>query len=64
MGREILYVIDTPLGAVRLLDAATTARYTIGAEVKIAFDAEASLLFDTGTGAALGGVHVKLAGGA
>ncbi len=64
MGREILYVIDTPLGAVRLLDAAATARYTIGAEVGIVFEAKDSLLFDSGTGAALGGVHVKLAGGA
>ncbi len=64
MGREILYVIDTPLGAVRLLDAATTARYTIGAEVGIVFEAKNSLLFDTGTGAALGGVHVNLMSGA
>jgi inositol-phosphate transport system ATP-binding protein len=64
MGREILYVIDTALGAVRLLEAATIARYTIGAEVEIAFEATDSLLFDSATGVALGGGHVKLAGGA
>jgi inositol-phosphate transport system ATP-binding protein len=46
MGRETLYVAETPLGAVHILDPGTGARHAIGADVQVDFDPSDTLLFD------------------
>ena len=47
MGREILYVCETPLGLVRILEAAATASHSIGTNTHFVFDMENSLAFDS-----------------
>ena len=47
MGREILYVCDTPMGLVRVLEAGAMAAHKIGGQTHVDFDAANSLVFDT-----------------
>ena len=47
MGRETLYVVDTQLGTVRVLEGGTAERRTHGAAVRLAFESSDTLLFDT-----------------
>jgi inositol-phosphate transport system ATP-binding protein len=48
MGREVLYVVDTGIGYVRVLQQGSSAAHAIGEEVQVAFAAENSLVFDSG----------------
>jgi inositol-phosphate transport system ATP-binding protein len=47
MGREILYVVATDLGYVRVLEQGSLARHAAGESVHVDFSAETSLVFDT-----------------
>ncbi len=49
MGREILYVCQTPLGLVRVLEAGAMASHRTGTQTHIKFDAENTLVFDSKT---------------
>jgi inositol-phosphate transport system ATP-binding protein len=46
MGRETLYLVESDLGALRVLEPGSIARHRIGAPVAVAFDADATLIFD------------------
>ncbi|MCG5481819.1 MAG: ABC transporter ATP-binding protein, partial [Ensifer alkalisoli] len=47
MGREVLYVVETGMGAVRVLEQGSSVGHTTGKQVKIGFQPENSLVFDT-----------------
>jgi inositol-phosphate transport system ATP-binding protein len=47
MGREILYVVDTGIGTVRVLEQGSSACHSTGEEVRIDFLPENSLVFET-----------------
>ena len=47
MGREILYVVETDIGHVRVLEQGSLARHAAGEPVRIGFAPENSLVFDT-----------------
>jgi inositol-phosphate transport system ATP-binding protein len=59
MGREVLYVIDTGVGFVRLLEQGASARHSIGSAVRVDFSASNSLVFDSPTGKLVAGAHVQ-----
>lgn len=61
MGREILYVVETGMGLVRVLDMSANIRFTLDTEVKIEFDEIDSLLFDSETEHLIEGGRVRLA---
>ncbi len=46
MGREILYVAQTPLGLIRVLEAGSRATRKTGADVRIKIEEDSALLFD------------------
>jgi len=46
MGRETLYLVASELGELRLLEAGSTARHRFGEAVTLAFDPEATMVFD------------------
>jgi inositol-phosphate transport system ATP-binding protein len=46
MGRETLYLLDSPLGRVSALEAGGRARWRRAAPTTLRFDADASILFD------------------
>jgi inositol-phosphate transport system ATP-binding protein len=50
MGREVLYVVETGLGHVRVLEQGSAAAHKIGEEVRIGFAAENSRVFDSAGG--------------
>jgi inositol-phosphate transport system ATP-binding protein len=58
MGREVLYVVDTGIGHVRVLEQGSAAAHAIGVEVRIGFSAENSLVFDSAGGKRLDGAKV------
>jgi inositol-phosphate transport system ATP-binding protein len=47
MGREILYVVDTDAGYLRILEHGSIAAHTVGEPVRIGFSPDDSLVFDT-----------------
>jgi inositol-phosphate transport system ATP-binding protein len=47
MGREILYVVDTDVGYLRVLEHGSVAAHTVGEPVSIGFSPEDTLVFDT-----------------
>jgi inositol-phosphate transport system ATP-binding protein len=49
MGREILYVVDTDIGYVRVLEHGSAAAHTAGEPVNIDFSPGDSLVFDSAT---------------
>jgi inositol-phosphate transport system ATP-binding protein len=49
MGREILYVVETDIGYVRVLEHGSSAAYAAGEPVNIGFSPDDSLVFDTAT---------------
>lgn len=63
MGRETLYVAETALGPVRVLDTGTTVNYAIGTEVRIGFATKDTLLFDSSSGKLLKDAHVRITNG-
>ena len=46
MGRETLYLVDSDLGTLRVLEAGSSVRHGFGDPVTVAFDAGATLIFD------------------
>ncbi|MBP2234599.1 inositol-phosphate transport system ATP-binding protein [Sinorhizobium kostiense] len=59
MGREILYVVETGMGAVRVLEQGSFVGHTIGEQVKVAFRPENSLVFETKRQKLIVGAHVR-----
>ncbi len=58
MGREALYLVETPMGGVRALEGGAGVRFAVGDSVRIAFRPEDSLLFDRESGALVPGARV------
>jgi len=46
MGRETLYVVDSALGQLRVLEAGAKPRHGVGEPVALTFDAADTILFD------------------
>jgi inositol-phosphate transport system ATP-binding protein len=61
MGRETLYILDTPLGTLNLLEPAGV-RFAAGASAKISWQPEQTLVFDHSNGRRLDEVRVALPG--
>ncbi|MGH6926480.1 MAG: ABC transporter ATP-binding protein [Propylenella sp.] len=60
MGREVLYVVETDIGYVRVLGQGA-ASHPAGEAVKIGFEPSDSLVFDTGSGRLVPGAEVRAA---
>ena len=58
MGREVLYVVGTDVGDVRVLEHGSAATHPAGEPVAIGFAPDDSLVFDAATEALLRGVRV------
>ena len=59
MGREVLYVVETDAGYVRVLEQGSSASHPIGEAVAIGFSPTSSLVFDTGTEKLVPGAEVR-----
>jgi inositol-phosphate transport system ATP-binding protein len=59
MGREVLYVVDTGIGYVRVLEQGSVAGHRIGEAVHVGFAPGDSLVFDTATGKLIQGAAVR-----
>ena len=59
MGREVLYVVSTDIGYIRVLEQGSTANHGPGESVHIGFDAEKSLVFDAASEKLIGEAHVR-----
>jgi inositol-phosphate transport system ATP-binding protein len=46
MGRETLYLVESDLGTLRVLEPGSSVRHGFGDPVAVAFDADATLIFD------------------
>ncbi len=46
MGRETLYLVESDLGSLRVLEAGSSVRHGFGDPVAVTFDAEATMIFD------------------
>jgi inositol-phosphate transport system ATP-binding protein len=58
MGRETLYLVESELGALRVLEAGSTVRHRIGEEVRLAFDPASAILFDQASERLIAGAHL------
>jgi inositol-phosphate transport system ATP-binding protein len=58
MGREILYVVETDIGHVRVLEHGSSAIHAAGERVNIGFSPEHSLVFDTASESLMTGARV------
>ena len=58
MGREILYVVETDVGHVRVLEHGSTVAHQAGEPVSIRFSPDDTLVFDTATGTLVTGARV------
>jgi inositol-phosphate transport system ATP-binding protein len=58
MGREVLYVVETGAGDVRVLEHGSSAAHGAGEAVHIGFAADHSLVFDAASERLLEGVRV------
>ena len=59
MGREILYVVETAVGAIRVLEQGSSAAHSTGEPVKVGFEPENSLVFETADQKLVTGAHVR-----
>ena len=57
MGRETLYLVETAMGGVRVLEGGAGVRFAVGDEVHVGFRPEDSLLFDQESGALIPGAR-------
>ena len=57
MGRETLYLVETAMGGVRVLEGGAGVRFAVGDEVRIGFRPEDSLLFDRESGSLVPGAR-------
>jgi inositol-phosphate transport system ATP-binding protein len=60
LGREHLYIVETGLGLLTVLETGTLPRYAAKAQIKINFAEDHTLLFDAQTEMLLGGAHVTV----
>jgi inositol-phosphate transport system ATP-binding protein len=60
LGRETLYLVASDLGELRVLEAGTAARHRLGEAVALAFDPDASMVFDRASERRLQG-HARMA---
>ena len=60
MGREILCVVETGIGTLRVLEQGSLADRSPGDKVKIGFTSENSLIFDTAGLKLSAGAHASL----
>jgi inositol-phosphate transport system ATP-binding protein len=61
MGRETLYLVDSELGPLRVLEAGSTVRHRHGDRVAVAFDDEDTLIFDQASERLIPGARLALA---
>jgi inositol-phosphate transport system ATP-binding protein len=61
MGREILYVVDTGLGHVRVLEQGSSPTRPAGEAVHVGFTPADTLVFAADTGRLIAGAHVRAA---
>jgi inositol-phosphate transport system ATP-binding protein len=61
MGREILYVVETDIGYVRVLGQGSSVSHPAGEAVRIGFDPSDSLVFDTASGRLIPDAEVRAA---
>jgi hypothetical protein len=61
MGRETLYLVDSELGLLRVLEAGSTVRHRHGDRVAVAFDDDDTLIFDQASERLIPGAHLALA---
>ena len=59
MGREILYVVETDVGHVRVLEHGSSAAHAAGEAVKIGFSPDDSLVFDAASERLIAGARVR-----
>ena len=59
MGREILYVVDTGVGTVRVLEQSSSTGHASGEEVKIGFLPQNSLVFETARQKLIVDAHIR-----
>jgi inositol-phosphate transport system ATP-binding protein len=59
MGREILYVVETDVGHIRILEQGSSARHAAGEGVRLDFSPSASLVFDAATEKLVFGAHTR-----
>jgi inositol-phosphate transport system ATP-binding protein len=59
MGREILYVAETEIGIVRVLEQGSSASRSPGQEVTVGFMPQNSLVFDSDSQQLISGAHVR-----
>ena len=64
MGRETLYVVNTDIGSIRVLEPGSTAAHRIDAQVNMAFDPGDTLVFDRDTTALVPDAHFAVNGAA
>ena len=57
MGRETLYLVETAMGGVRVLEGGAGVRFAVGDAVRIGFRPEDSLIFDRESGALVPGAR-------
>jgi hypothetical protein len=58
MGREILYVVDTDAGYLRVLEHGSVVAHAVGEPVRIGFSPDDSLVFDAASQRLLAAVRV------
>jgi inositol-phosphate transport system ATP-binding protein len=61
MGRETLYLVDSELGALRVLEAGSAVRHRHGDRIAVAFDGADTLIFDQATERLIPDTHLALA---
>jgi inositol-phosphate transport system ATP-binding protein len=61
MGRETLYLVDSELGPLRVLEAGSAARHSHGDRIAVAFDGADTLIFDQASERLIPDAHLALA---
>lgn len=61
MGREVLYVLDSAVGTLRVLQSGSSILHRRGDTVSVGFNEENTLLFDRGTGRRFAEASVRVA---
>ena len=58
MGRETLYLVESDLGTLRVLEAGSKVQHRIGEPVTLAFDGSSAILFDQASERLIEGAHL------
>ncbi|MCG8511894.1 MAG: TOBE domain-containing protein, partial [Rhodospirillales bacterium] len=62
MGRETLYIVDSPMGVLSVLDPSVGIHHGIGEHVNIGIEDGAPLMFDPGGGELMADARIALSG--